>query len=344
MKKLLAIVLVCLLAMAAVTGCASQKTNTEKATEAAKATADSANKTKISFVLDWTPNTNHTGLYVAKEKGYFDEAGLDIEIVQPPEDGAEMLVGSGKAQFGVSFQDYLPPALSGEGAIPITAVAALVQHNTSGIISLKGKGIDRPKGLEGKKYATWDLPIEKATLKKVVEDDGGDFSKVEMIPSTVTDEVSALQSGTVDAIWVYYGWAGIATEQAKLDTDFFAFKDIDPVFDYYSPVVIGNNDWIAKNPDATKAFLAALKKGYEYAIDDPDGAADILLKNAPELNAEQVKASQQYLSKEYKSDVARWGYIDPARWSAFFKWINDNKLSEAEVPENGGFTNDYLPE
>lgn len=344
MKKLLAIVLVCLLAMAAVTGCASQKTNTEKATEAAKATADSANKTKISFVLDWTPNTNHTGLYVAKEKGYFDEAGLDVEIVQPPEDGAEMLVGSGKAQFGVSFQDYLPPALSGEGAIPITAVAALVQHNTSGIISLKGKGIDRPKGLEGKKYATWDLPIEKATLKKVVEDDGGDFSKVEMIPSTVTDEVSALQSGTVDAIWVYYGWAGIATEQAKLDTDFFAFKDIDPVFDYYSPVVIGNNDWIAKNPDATKAFLAALKKGYEYAIDDPDGAADILLKNAPELNAEQVKASQKYLSKEYKSDVTRWGYIDPARWSAFFKWINDNKLSEAEVPENGGFTNDYLPE
>lgn len=344
MKKLLAIVLVCLLAMAVVTGCASQKTDTEKATEAAKATADSANKTKISFVLDWTPNTNHTGLYVAKEKGYFDEAGLDIEIVQPPEDGAEMLVGSGKAQFGVSFQDYLPPALSGEGAIPITAVAALVQHNTSGIISLKGKGIDRPKGLEGKKYATWDLPIEKATLKKVVEDDGGDFSKVEMIPSTVTDEVSALQSGTVDAIWVYYGWAGIATEQAKLDTDFFAFKDIDPVFDYYSPVVIGNNDWIAKNPDATKAFLAALKKGYEYAIDDPDGAADILLKNAPELNAEQVKASQKYLSKEYKSDVTRWGYIDPARWSAFFKWINDNKLSEAEVPENGGFTNDYLPE
>ena len=344
MKKLLAIVLVCLLAMAAVTGCASQKTNTEKATEAAKATADSANKTKISFVLDWTPNTNHTGLYVAKEKGYFDEAGLDVEIVQPPEDGAEMLVGSGKAQFGVSFQDYLPPALAGADAIPITAVAALVQHNTSGIISLKGKGIDKPKGLEGKKYATWDLPIEKATLKKVVEDDGGDFSKVEMIPSTVTDEVSALQSGTVDAIWVYYGWAGIATEQAKLDTDFFAFKDIDPVFDYYSPVVIGNNDWIAKNPDATKAFLAALKKGYEYAIDDPDGAADILLKNAPELNAEQVKASQKYLSKEYKSDVTRWGYIDPARWSAFFKWINDNKLSEAEVPENGGFTNDYLPE
>ena len=332
MKKLLAIILACTLIMAVFAGCGgNDKKNDES-------------KTKVSFVLDWTPNTNHTGLYVAQEKGYFADAGLEVDIIQPPEDGAEMVVGTNKAQFGVSFQDSMLPAIVGDDAMPIEAVATLVQHNTSGIISLKGQGMDKPKGLEGKKYATWDLPIEKATLKKVVEDDGGDFSKVELIPSTVTDEVSALQSGTVDAIWVYYGWAGIATEQAKLETDFFAFKDIDPVFDYYSPVVVGNNDWIEKNPDATKAFLAALKKGYEYAIDDPDGAADILLKNAPELNAEQVKASQQYLSKEYKSDVARWGYIDPARWSAFFKWINDNKLSEAEVPENGGFTNDYLPE
>lgn len=344
-KKIIAAVMAASMLALTAAGCGNAGNSSTAATEATETTSAPAMiKEKVTFVLDWTPNTNHTGLYVAKDKGYFEDAGLDVEIVQPPEDGAEMLVGSGKAQFGVSFQDYLPPALAGADAIPITAVAALVQHNTSGIISLKGKGIDSPKGLEGKKYATWDLPIEKATLKKVVEDDGGDFSKVELIPSTVTDEVSALQSGTVDAIWVYYGWAGIATEQANLETDFFAFKDVDPVFDYYSPVVVGNNTWIEEHPDETKAFLSALKKGYEYAIDDPDGAADILLKNAPELNAEQVKASQKYLSKEYISDAKRWGFIDAARWSAFFKWINDNKLSEAEVPENGGFTNEYLPE
>ena len=343
-KRILAAVMAAAMLALGMAGCGSANNSSNSENNEAATTAASAEKTKVTFVVDWTPNTNHTGLYVAQEKGYFDEAGLEVEIVQPPEDGAEALVGTGKAQFCMTFQDTMLPTVVGDTKMPIEAVAAVLQHNTSGIISRKGEGIDTPKGLEGKKYATWDLPIEKATLKKVVEDDGGDFSKVELIPSTVTDEVSALQSGTVDAIWVYYGWAGIATEQAKLETDFFAFKDIDPVFDYYSPVVVGNNDWIEKNPDATKAFLAALKKGYEYAIDDPDGAADILLKNAPELNAEQVKASQQYLSKEYKSDVARWGYIDPERWSAFFKWINDNKLSEAEVPENGGFTNDYLPE
>lgn len=344
MKRLFAIVLACVLMLAVFTGCGTQKPAENKATADSAATADTAAKTKITFVLDWTPNTNHTGLYVAQEKGFFDEAGLDIEIVQPPEDGAEMLVGSGGAQFGVSFQDSMLPAVAGDNAMPIEAVAAVVQHNTSGIISLKGKGMDTPKGMEGKKYATWDLPIEKATLKQVVEADGGDFSKVELIPSTVTDEVSALQTDAVDAIWVFYGWAGVATEVAGLETDYFAFKDIDPVFDYYTPVIIGNTDWMKANPDATKAFLSALKKGYEYAIESPEDAAEILLKNAPELDRELVVASQKYLSKEYKADVERWGYMDPQRWNAFYNWINENKLFTAEIPENTGFTNEYLPE
>ena len=338
MKKLFAIILVCLLTMAAITGCGSKNAATDTAT------ADSAEKTKITFVLDWTPNTNHTGLYVAQEKGYFDEAGLDVNIIQPPEDGAEMLVGNNNAQFGVSFQDSMLPAVWGENKMPIEAVAALVQHNTSGIISLKGKGMDRPKGMEGKKYATWDLPIEKATLKQVITDDGGDFDKVELIPSTVTDEVSALQSDTVDAIWIFYGWAGVACETAGLETDYFAFKDINPVFDYYTPVVIGNSDWMAQKPEATKAFMSALKKGYEYAIDNVEESAEILLKNAPELDEKLVKASQEYLSKEYKSDVERWGYMDPARWNAFYNWINENGLFEPAIPENTGFTNEYLPE
>ena len=280
---------------------------------------------------------------MAQEKGYFTEAGLEVEIVQPPEDGAEALVASGKAQFGVSFQDTMAPALVGDAALPITAVAALVQHNTSGIISRQGEGMDRPKGLEGKKYATWDAPVEKAMLKNVVETDGGDFSQVELIPSTVTDEVSALESKSVDAIWIFYGWAGVATEVAGLETDYFAFKDINPVFDYYTPVVIANNSFLEEDPDTAKAFLTALKKGYEDAIDDPDAAADILLEAAPELDPELTRASQQWLSQEYKSDVEQWGYMDPERWNAFYSWLNENDLVEGgELAENAGFSNDYL--
>ncbi len=308
-------------------------------------TAEKGEAEAITIVLDWAPNTNHTGIFVAQAKGYFEQAGLKVKVVQPPEDGAETLVASGKAQFGVSFQDSLAPAFAGESPLPVTAVAAVIQHNTSGIVSRAGEGMDTPKGLEGKRYATWDLDVEKATIRDVMASDGGNFDLVQLIPSTVTDEVSALQSKSVDAIWIYYGWAGVACEVAGLETDYFEFADIDPVFDYYTPVIIGNDAWLKENPEKAKALVAALSKGYTYAAQNPREAADILMAAAPELksNAELVYASQEYLAKEYIADAARWGEFDAERWSAFFHWLNNNHLLEKPIDPNYGFTNEYLP-
>ena len=299
----------------------------------------------VTVVLDWTPNTNHTGIYVALANGYFEEAGLDVQVVQPPEDGAVTLVASGKAQFGVSFQDSLAPAFAGDSPMPVTAVAAIIQHNTSGIVSRAGEGMDTPRGLEGHKYATWDSPVEKAPIRQVMAADGGDFDKVELIPSTVTDEVSALKSGDVDAIWIFYGWAGIACEVAGLPIDYFDFADFDPVLDFYTPIIVSNNDWLANNPETAKAFLAALSRGYEYAAENPKEAADILMEAAPELksNAELVYRSQEYLAGEYIADAARWGEIDPDRWGGYFTWLNDNGLMETPLDPGMGFTNEYLP-
>ena len=301
---------------------------------------------KITIVLDWTPNTNHTGIFVAQANGYFEEAGLNVEIVQPPEGGADALVASGKAQFGVSFQDTIAPAFVGDNAIPVTAVAAVIQHNTSGIISRKGEGMDRPKGLEGKKYATWDLNVEKETIRDVMKADGGDFDLVELIPSTVTDEVSALRSSSVDAIWIFYAWAGIACQTAGLETDYFEFADINPVFDYYTPIIIGNNTWLDENPETAKAFIEALSKGYTYSVENPKDAADILMEAAPELrsNSELVYASQEYLASEYIADASKWGEFDPDRWAAFYNWLNENNLLEDKIDPDFGYTNDYLPE
>lgn len=298
----------------------------------------------ITLVLDWTPNTNHTGIYVAIEKGYFAEEGIIVDVVQPPEGGAEVLVASGKAEFGISFQDTMAPAIVGEDALDITAVAALVQHNTSGIISRAGEGMDRPSGMEGKSYSTWNGSIELAMLENVVIADGGDFSKVELIPSTVTDEVSALTTKSTDSIWIFYGWAGVKMELEGIETDYFAFKDINPVFDYYTPVLVANNDFLENDSDYAKGFLRALKKGYEYAIENPEEAAQILCDYAGELDYDLVLASQKYLANEYKSEVEQWGYIDPARWNGFYSWLNEEKLVEEKIPENTGFSNDYLPE
>ena len=297
---------------------------------------------KLKLVLDWTPNTNHTGLYVAMDKGYYKDAGIELEIVQPPEDGAEVLVASGKADFGISFQDTMAGALSKDSPLPIKAVAAITQHNTSGIMSRKGDGITTPKGLEGKKYATWDLPIEKAILKNVVEKDVGDFAKVELIPSTVTDEVSALSTKQIDAVWVYYGWAGISAKEKGFDFDYFAFKDINPTFDYYTPVLITNDDMIKNNSDTVKKFLEATKKGYEFAAGNPQDAAEILLKYAPEIDSKLANASQEYLSTCYIDKDIPWGYIDSERWKNFYRWINDNNLLEHRIDEGAGLDNEFI--
>ena len=331
-KRRLVVVWAMMMSMLMITGCG----NTDKQ-------GDTKELEKITFVLDWTPNTNHTGLYVAQELGYFEEAGLAVEIVQPPEDGAEVLVASGRAQFGVSFQDSLAPAFAGDNPLPITAAAGIIQHNTSGIISRAGEGMHTPKGMEGHNYSTWNGSIELATLKAVVEADGGDFDKVELIPSKVTDEVSALRTNSTDSIWIFYAWAGVKTELEGLETDYFAFAEIDSVFDYYTPVIISSNKFLEEHPETAKAFMTALSKGYQYAMEHPEEAAEILCKAAPELDKELVVASQKYLTEQYQADAPYWGQIDGERWNNFYQWVNEHDLVEGEIPLDTGFSNEYLP-
>lgn len=337
MKKFMAVMLSACMAFSL---CACGSTATERNSDAT-AEKSTKNSKKITMVLDWTPNTNHTGIYVAQEKGYFKEAGLDVSVIQPPDNGATDLVASGGAEFGIDFQDTLAAAFSSDSPLPVTAVAAILQHNTSGLISLKKKGIDSPGKLEGHSYATWDSPIEQAVLKNVVEKDGGDFSRVKLISTYVEDIVAALHAD-IESVWIYYGWDGVKCDMEGLSTNFLPFADMNPTFDYYSPVIIGNNDYMKKNPDTTKAFLSAVKKGYEYAAGNPSDAADILLKAVPELDEKLVQKSQEYLSKQYIADAAQWGEIDANRWNGFYQWLNENKLVDNALDENAGFTMDYL--
>ena len=309
----------------------------------AKETPQGDESIKIDIVLDWTPNTNHTGLYVAQAKGFFEEEGLEVVIMQPPEGGAEAIVGGGGAEFGIGFQDYLAPNYASNTPMPITAVAAIIQHNTSGIISLKEDGIDRPSKLPGHNYATWNMPIELAIIKKIVEDDGGRFEEIDLVPSTVTDVITALQTD-IDSVWVYYAWDGIATKVKGLETNFLNFADYGKELDYYSPVLFVNDDFAKSTPQTVKKVLSAVKKGYEFAIENPEEAAGILLEAAPELDPHIVTESQKWLAGQYIADGPKWGHIDQERWDAFYGWLFENKLIEREIPKGTGFTNEYLPE
>lgn len=327
MKKVLAIIL--LTATVLLGGCTAKKTSTNGET--------------LDFILDWVPNTNHTGLYVAQALGYFEEEGIIVKIHQPPEDSSTAIVGTGKAQFCISFQDSLALALTAKHPMPVVAVAAILQHSGFGVISKEGANINRPRDLQGKRYATWGLPIEQAMVKAAVEADGGDFEKVTLIPNLVTDVTAAL-STNIDAVPIFYGWDAIAAQQKGVRANFFSLSEAVPALDYYAPIIVGNENYIKAHEDMTRKFMRAVTKGYEYAAKNPDDAAKLLLNAVPELDFDITLESQRWVSGQYKAGCERFGQIDQNRWDSFFSWLYEQGLLAQEIERGRGFTNDYLPE
>ncbi len=339
-KKSAALLTAALLALSLLSGC--QTAGTKDQTGGTEKTGGEPVVEKVTMVLDWTPNTNHTGLYAAQEKGYYKEAGLEVEIVQPPEGDALLFVGTGKAPFCIAFQESIAAGLALEDPMPMTAVAAVVNHNTTGILSLKEKNITSFKDLEGKNYGTWDIPVYDEILKDVVTSDGGDFSKVNMVPNNATDTVTALQTD-FDAVWVFYGWDGVISKLQGLETNYLPFIDENPVLDYYTPVIAANNDYLAAHPETARKFMEATAKGYEFAAANPAEAAEILLKAAPEIGEDVAKASQAYLSAQYLAEAPVWGVIDRTRWDNFFSWMYDKGLLTKKLEPGAGMDNSFLP-
>ncbi len=329
MKKIIAVLLALVFVFAA-SACGSQNSGTNE-------------KKKIVLCLDYTPNTNHSGIFVAEEKGYFDEENLEVEIIQPEEGTATELCAAGKVQLAIDFQDYLAPSfIQGLG---ITAVAAIVNHNTAGILAREGE-LTTPKDLEGDKYATYMAPIELAMTDYLCKNAGGDPSKINYIQDYPTNAAEALKNNVFDSLCIYYAWDGINAEMTG-KFDFAFYKDYDAAFDYYSPVIIANNSFLENDAETAKAALRAIAKGYDYAAANPDEAAEILI-NSDETGAlkgreEFVKASQRWISEQYIADGEAWGRIDASRWDSFYKWCFDNNAIDAEIPAGTGFSNDYLP-
>lgn len=335
-KKIIAIATMAIFSLALFSGCGSKSKEN-------KDTSKSKELQKVTVILDWVPNTNHTGLYVARDKGFYKEEGLDVEIIQPSEGGAADLIAAKKGQFGISYQEEVTYARTAQNPLPIKAIAAIIQHNTSGFASPKEKNIVSPKDFEGKVYGGWGSPSEQAILKASMQGSGADFSKLKTVDAG-SDDFFTVTKKNIDFEWIFYGWTGIQAELKGFPINYIELRKLDKRMDYYTPVIISNEDTIKNNPELVKKFLKATTKGYEYAIQNPEDSANILVKAVPEIDAKLAVASQKYLAKEYKADAKRWGEMKEEVWNNYTQFLYEKKLIPKNMDAKEAFTNEYLPQ
>lgn len=303
----------------------------------------------FTFAMDWTPNTNHTGIYVALQKGWYKDQGIDMKIL-PYSDSApsDVLVATNKADAGVGFTESI---VSDAGAgSDVVSLASIIAHNTSVIAVRKDSGITSPAQLDGKTFGGFGAPYEKAVMKQVIQNAGGegDFKVV----TVNTSPLEALKSGAVDFVWVFSGWEGIQAKHEGLQLQTFKQTDYG-MPDYYTPNIISSPATINSKPGLLKRFMAATAKGYEYARKHPEESARILINSTPAgtfPDQPLVYESQRYLSPRYQDKGLAWGVQEESFWRLYPQFMLDKKTvvdasgkPVESLDFNSLFTNKFLP-
>lgn len=303
-----------------------------------------AARKKVTVMLDWTPNTNHGGMYLAKAEGYYRAAGLDVTFVQPGQGSdVNQVVAQGTVDFGVSAAEQLVPART--AGVPVVSIAAIIQHNTSTLISLKSSGITRPRDLVGHTYGAFGGTFEKALIDQLVRCDGGDPSGVGVAQVGDADYRDGMSRHHYDAVWVFDGWDVIRMADIdKVALDRIPFIDhTDCIPDWYTPILVTSQKLLDRDPAVVRNFLAATAHGYRDAMAGPAKAADALIAGAPGLDRNLVERSAAFLSTRFATDPAAWGRQDPEVWQRFVAFLEKHRIVKSHFDVDAAFTNAYLP-
>ncbi len=303
------------------------------------ATSDDA-LTEVTLVLDYVPNTNHSGIYVAQSLGYFEAEGLKVNIIEPTDVSSATLVGINKADFGISYQEDVTYALASDDPLDIKSIAAIIQHNTSGFVSLKQKNINSIKDFEGKVYAGWNAPSEEAVIKAIMKQNDADFDKLTITTSDGSGYASL--EGQVDLIWDFEAWGMIQAKRDNYELNYFPLRELDERLDYYTPLIITNNTLIQENREVVQKFMNAISKGYNYSINHVDETVDIMMNVLSDYDRDFLYESQSFISQEYSKDSETWGLMKDEVWNNYTDFMLEYGLIDKEVKASDLYTNEFI--
>jgi NitT/TauT family transport system substrate-binding protein len=309
----------------------------------------------VTVALDWTPNTNHAGFYLAREAGHYEAASVDVSFVSPATDDYETTpakrVAGGDADLAVAPSESAISYHTHPSYPSLTAVAAVCQRDTSAIAVLASSDVERPRDLDGRTYASYDARFEDDIVRQLIRNDGGegDVNVVTPpklgIPNTIVD-------GSADATWVFEPWEGLLAERAGHALRTFGLDEYDVPYGY-TPVLLAHPDALTDPGGTLAAFLDATARGYREAAAEPERAADALHgQTGPNLDdREFLVESARRLSDAFLTDLGSWGEMDHERWTTFVDWLAENEilrtlegdhLPASELDASALYTNDLL--
>ncbi|KAI9009065.1 NMT1/THI5 like-domain-containing protein [Hyaloraphidium curvatum] len=298
--------------------------------------------TPIRVALDWTPNTLHSGFFVALDRGLYAAAALDVSLVSPAEDAYKVSparkLAAGDADFAVApSETAIAYALlpKDKGLPRLTAVAALAQKDTSAVVVRSSSGIERPAHLDGKSYASYNARFEGHIVRALVRADGGKGDVQEVFPPRLGIWDTVL-NGEADSTWVFLPWEGVQARRAGKDLRAFGVEGAGVPYGYTPILLARHGDLEGAKAEALKRFMEATAEGYRIAAADP-GAVAAALAKVPELAGQEefLAESMAELAPAVLNGAGKWGVMEEARWAAFLGWLGKEGLLTAPGARGG---------
>ncbi|PSP39561.1 myristoyl transferase [Halobacteriales archaeon QH_10_70_21] len=310
----------------------------------------------FELALDWTPNTNHLGVYVARAEGYYEDAGLDVTVRSPADDGYETTpakrVATGESTVAIAPSESAISYNTHPEYPSLRSVAAVCQRDTSAIVALGDSDVDRPADLDGRTYASYDARFEDDIVRQLVRNDGGE-GDIDIVTPPKLGIPNTLLDGDADATWVFMPWEGLLAERDGVSLTPFYLDEYDVPYGY-TPTMLARPETLEDDAADLAAFLEATARGYEDAAADPEAAAAALQESAegPNLDdREFLEESARRLADTFLTDDGRWGVMEHERWAAFVDWLageeiltslEGDHIPAAELDVGALYTNDPL--
>jgi putative hydroxymethylpyrimidine transport system substrate-binding protein len=300
-----------------------------------------AELTSVSLALDWFPNSNHAGIFEAVDRGYFTDEGLDVNIYTPADPSTVLqTVGAGRDDFGISYQPDL--LLARNEDVPVVSVMGIVQHPLNSIMTLGSSGLQTPGDLKGMRIGHPNIPSNQGMLATMLASEGLTLDDVELV-DVGFNLVPSLLGNTVDAIiGAYWTHESILIELEGKEVNIMRMEEWG-VPDFYELIVTASETTIAERPEIVAGFVRAMRRGFEAAESDPQGAVDTLLAAHPDtVNEPLERRGVDLLQPIWGDGVPKIGWQDAARWSSFTSWMKSQDFIDANVDSSAAFTNEFI--